>query len=88
MLFRRLDILDPASVDEFAAWAREHLGSVDILVNNAGCQSALTHAQHQPISTLWVRLAERQASQTVVLPEVYCKALMQGLDACCTTECI
>ena len=35
MLFRRLDIADPASVDDFAAWARE-MGGISILINNAG----------------------------------------------------
>lgn len=34
--FRRLDIADPASVDEFGKWAEQDLQTVDILVNNAG----------------------------------------------------
>lgn len=36
VLFRRLDIADPASVDDFGMWAEVALKSVDILVNNAG----------------------------------------------------
>jgi NAD(P)-dependent dehydrogenase (short-subunit alcohol dehydrogenase family) len=34
--FRRLDVSDPASIDEFAHWANAELPSWDILVNNAG----------------------------------------------------
>ena len=34
--FRRLDIADHASVDEFGKWAEQELQTVDILVNNAG----------------------------------------------------
>nr|AAV64232.1 unknown [Zea mays] len=35
VVFRRLDVSDPASVAEFAAWIRDALGGLDILVNNA-----------------------------------------------------
>ena len=49
MLFRRLDIADPASVDDFAAWARAELGSVNILVNNAG-NGALSYVPSHPCS--------------------------------------
>ncbi|KAK8449094.1 hypothetical protein SEVIR_7G160600v4 [Setaria viridis] len=33
--FRRLDVSDPDSVAEFAAWLRDAVGGLDILVNNA-----------------------------------------------------
>ncbi|KAL5211431.1 hypothetical protein ABZP36_022278 [Zizania latifolia] len=33
--FRRLDVADPASVADFAAWLRDDVGGLDILVNNA-----------------------------------------------------
>ncbi|CAL5026665.1 unnamed protein product [Urochloa decumbens] len=33
--FRTLDVSDPASVAEFAAWLRDAVGGLDILVNNA-----------------------------------------------------
>ncbi|BDA48368.1 Carbonyl reductase [NADPH] 1 [Coccomyxa sp. Obi] len=36
VIFRQLDIADPASVDEFGKWAEQDLQTVDILVNNAG----------------------------------------------------
>jgi NAD(P)-dependent dehydrogenase (short-subunit alcohol dehydrogenase family) len=34
--FRRLDVGDPASIDDFARWAKADLKRWDILVNNAG----------------------------------------------------
>lgn len=40
-LFRRLDISDPASVDDFGAWAEGELHHVNILINNAGEDRAL-----------------------------------------------
>lgn len=33
VVFRRLDVSDPASVAEFAAWIRDALGGLDILVS-------------------------------------------------------
>ncbi|KAM3387928.1 hypothetical protein ACQJBY_010628 [Aegilops geniculata] len=35
VVFRRLDVSDPASVAAFAAWLRDTVGGLDILVNNA-----------------------------------------------------
>uniref|UniRef100_A0ACD5UCG6 Uncharacterized protein n=1 Tax=Avena sativa TaxID=4498 RepID=A0ACD5UCG6_AVESA len=35
VVYRRLDVSDPASVSVFAAWLRDTLGGLDILVNNA-----------------------------------------------------
>jgi NAD(P)-dependent dehydrogenase (short-subunit alcohol dehydrogenase family) len=35
VLVQRLDVADPASVMEFAGWARANVGHVDVLVNNA-----------------------------------------------------
>ncbi|KAF8704253.1 hypothetical protein HU200_031752 [Digitaria exilis] len=34
VVFRRLDVSDPASVAEFAAWLRDALGGLDVLVGN------------------------------------------------------
>lgn len=34
--FQRLDISDPASVEEFGKWAETELKTLDVLVNNAG----------------------------------------------------
>jgi NAD(P)-dependent dehydrogenase (short-subunit alcohol dehydrogenase family) len=34
VVFRRLDVSDPASVAEFAAWIRDALGGLDILVSH------------------------------------------------------
>ena len=36
MQFQRLDISDPASVDEFGKWAKAELRTVSVLVNTAG----------------------------------------------------
>ncbi|GAB4845813.1 hypothetical protein Ancab_039222 [Ancistrocladus abbreviatus] len=36
VFFHQLDILDPASIKEFAEWIQENYGGLDILVNNAG----------------------------------------------------
>ncbi|EEC77556.1 (+)-neomenthol dehydrogenase [Oryza sativa Japonica Group] len=35
VVFHRLDVADPASVQAFAAWLRDAIGGLDILVNNA-----------------------------------------------------
>jgi NAD(P)-dependent dehydrogenase (short-subunit alcohol dehydrogenase family) len=35
VLVQRLDVADPASVTDFADWARANVGHVDVLVNNA-----------------------------------------------------
>ncbi|GAB4860340.1 hypothetical protein Ancab_035498 [Ancistrocladus abbreviatus] len=36
VFFHQLDILDPASIKEFAEWIQGNYGGLDILVNNAG----------------------------------------------------
>jgi (+)-neomenthol dehydrogenase len=36
LLFHELDIVDEASVQAFAKWARNEVGLVTILINNAG----------------------------------------------------
>ena len=36
MQFQRLDISDPASVEDFGRWAKAELRTVSVLVNNAG----------------------------------------------------
>ena len=41
MQYRRLDISDPKSVEEFGDWADAELRTVDVLVNNAGKSDAL-----------------------------------------------
>ena len=34
--YQRLDISDPASVEDFGKWAKAELRTVSVLVNNAG----------------------------------------------------
>ncbi len=45
-----LDVADAASVERFAAFAREELGRVDVLVNNAGLNPSAQASEHSMLT--------------------------------------
>ncbi len=62
VVVRRLDVTDPASVEELAAWLRAEHGGVDVLVNNA----AVHYDTWQSASRADLRVVEEALAVNVV----------------------
>ncbi|VAH49166.1 unnamed protein product [Triticum turgidum subsp. durum] len=77
VVFRRLDVSDPASVADFAAWLRDTVGGLDILVRHRhATTSPLSSSLPRPRCLHLPRTRSNLRSATKVIPTF----AMDGMD--------